>query len=464
MNTHELEDIVRNILSEKLAQVTSRAGSEQVAIFDDVNQAVAAAKVAFDQYVVAPLKTRRAIIDNIRKEVKPLIPKLAADAVAETSMGNVEDKLLKNEAALFNTPGVEDLTTSALTGDDGMVLYEYSPYGVIGSITPSTNPTETLINNAISMLAAGNAVYFSPHPGAKVLSVWLIEKLEEIAFKASGIRNLIVSVKEPSFKATQEMMVHPDIALLAVTGGPGIVTAAMKTGKKVIGAGAGNPPCLVDETAEIVHAAKSIVAGASLDNNIPCIAEKAVVVVDHVADQLVQQMQAFGAHLISCPSQIKKLRDACFDGETVNKNLVGRSPNAILLAAGLDCPDNEPKLLILETELEDVFVVEEQLMPVLPIVRAADFDTALKYALKVEGGLHHTAIMHSQNVSRLNKVAQRVQTSIFVKNGPSFAGIGVGAESFTTFTIATPTGEGTTSARSFARSRRCVLQNGFSIR
>ncbi|MFA0440897.1 aldehyde dehydrogenase family protein [Vibrio sp. 10N.222.51.C12] len=464
MNNHELEDIVRNILSEKLAQIDTSTRSEQVAIFADVTDAVIAAKVAFEYYSIAPLKTRRAIIDSIRKEIKPLIPKLATDAVAETSMGKVEDKVIKNQAALFNTPGVEDLSTTALTGDDGMVLYEYSPYGVIGSITPSTNPTETLINNAISMLAAGNTVYFSPHPGAKALSVWLIEKLEEVAFKASGIRNLIVSVKEPSFKATQEMMEHPEIALLAVTGGPGIVNAAMKTGKKVIGAGAGNPPCLVDETAEIVHAAKSIVAGASLDNNIPCIAEKALVVVDSVANLLIQQMQVYGAHFISCPLQIKKLRETCFHGHTVNKNLVGRSPNTILAAAGLDCPENEPKLLILEADLDDVFVLEEQLMPVLPIVRATDFDTALKYALKIEGGLHHTAIMHSQNVSRLNKVAQRIQTSIFVKNGPSFAGIGVGAESFTTFTIATPTGEGTTSARSFSRSRRCVLQNGFSIR
>ena len=105
-----------------------------------------------------------------------------------------------------------------------------------------------------------------------------------------------------------------------------------------------------------------------------------------------------------------------------------------------------------------------KLMPVLPIVRVADFDSALALALRVEEGLHHTAIMHSQNVSRLNLAARTLQTSIFVKNGPSYAGIGVGGEGFTTFTIATPTGEGTTSARTFARLRRCVLTNGFSIR
>ncbi|WED28693.1 aldehyde dehydrogenase EutE [Vibrio sp. DW001] len=466
MDSNELENIVRNILTEKFAQsepVESPTAIEN-ALFESVDSAIQAASAAFQRFHRSPLKTRSAIITAIRKELAPVIPKLAADAVAESGMGNTEDKILKNQAALNNTPGIEDLTTQALTGDDGMVLYEYSPYGVIGSITPSTNPTETIINNSISMLAAGNAVYFSPHPGAKLISLWLISKMEDIAFRACGIRNLIVTMKEPSFKATQEMMIHPSIALLAVTGGPAIVTAAMKTGKKVIGAGAGNPPCLVDETAEIVNAARSIIAGASLDYNVPCIAEKAVVVVDSVVDQLIQQMQSFDAYLVSNPSDIERLRNACFDNGTVNKNLVGRSPGTILEAAGIHCPDKEPKLIILETDADDIFVVEEQLMPVLPIVRVTNFEEGLTLSLRIEAGLHHTAVMHSQNVSRLNKAAQMMQTSIFVKNGPSYAGIGVGGESFTTFTIATPTGEGTTSAKSFARSRRCVLQNGFSIR
>ncbi|WP_413283535.1 aldehyde dehydrogenase family protein [Vibrio sp. MA40-2] len=468
MDNTELETIVRNILTEKLAATTAShvesSSSESYALFDDVDTAIMAATKAFKRFHQSPLKTRSAIITAIRKEIAPIIAKLSADAVAESGMGNTEDKILKNQAALENTPGIEDLTTQALTGDDGMVLYEYSPYGVIGSITPSTNPTETIINNSISMIAAGNSVYFSPHPGAKIVSLWLISKMEEIAFKASGIRNLIVTIKQPSFKATKEMMNHPGIALLAVTGGPAIVESAMKTGKKVIGAGAGNPPCLVDETAEIIHAAKSIIAGASLDHNVPCIAEKSVIVVDQVADQLIQQMQSFDAHLISKASEIESLRNICFLNGAVNKDLVGRSPATILAAAGIDCPEKEPKLIILETEKDDLFVIEEQLMPVIPIVRVKDFDQGLELSLAVENGLHHTAIMHSQNVSRLNKAAQIMQTSIFVKNGPSYSGIGVGAESFTTFTIATPTGEGTTSAKSFARSRRCVLQNGFSIR
>lgn len=467
MNNTELESLIRTIITAQLAPAEAdpcACNAQGVAIFDSVDAAVCAAHAAFQRYQDAPLKTRSAIISAIRKELADGLADLSEQAAAETGMGNAADKILKNQAALENTPGIEDLATRALTGDEGMVLFEYSPFGVIGAVAPSTNPTETIINNSISMLAAGNAIYFSPHPGAKLVSLQLIAQIEAIVFKACGIHNLVVTVKAPTFEATQEMMAHPKVAVLAITGGPGIVSMGMKSGKKVIGAGAGNPPCLVDETAEIVKAAQDIVAGASFDYNLPCIAEKSVIVVDCVADQLIQQMREFGALQITDPQQIAALRAACFQKGAANKKLVGKSPAVILQAAGLPVPAKCPKLIIVEVAADDAFVVIEQLMPVLPIVRVDNFEQGLQLALKVEDGLHHTAIMHSQNVSRLNKAAHLMQTSIFVKNGPSYAGIGVGAEGFTTFTIATPTGEGTTSARTFGRLRRCVLTNGFSIR
>lgn len=463
MNTTDLETLIRTIVTEKLS-VTPPPSSAANGIFPDVDSAVHAAHEAFLRYQQSPLKTRNAIISALRHELDGQLGALAQESAAETGMGNAADKLLKNKAALENTPGVEDLTTSALTGDGGMVLFEYSPFGVIGAIAPSTNPTETIINNSISMLAAGNTVYFSPHPGAKNVSLRLISLIEEIAFKCCGIRNLVVTVAEPTFESTQQMMAHPHIALLAITGGPGIVSMGMKSGKKVIGAGAGNPPCLVDETADLVKAAQDIVCGASFDYNLPCIAEKSLIVVDSVADRLIQQMQAFDAWLVP-QDQVSALRTVCLtrDGHA-NKNLVGKSPSVLLEAAGIPVPVKAPRLLLAEVSGDDPLVTSEQLMPLLPVVRVADFDAGLQLALNVEGGLHHTAIMHSENVSRLNLAARRLQTSIFVKNGPSYAGIGVGSEGFTTFTIATPTGEGTTSARTFARSRRCVLTNGFSIR
>ena len=457
MNTTELETLIRTILSEQLAPAKTEIKGN--GIFQSVGEAVDAAHQAFLRYQQSPLKTRSAIISAIREELAPQLATLAAESAAETGMGNKEDKLLKNKAALDNTPGIEDLTTTALTGDGGMVLFEYSPFGVIGSVAPSTNPTETIINNSISMLAAGNSVYFSPHPGAKAVSLKLIAMIEDIAFRRCGIRNLVVTVAEPTFEATQQMMAHPKIAVLAITGGPGIVAMGMKSGKKVIGAGAGNPPCIVDETADLVKAAEDIINGASFDYNLPCIAEKSLIVVESVAEQLIQQMQSFGALLLS-PAETEKLRATCLPEGVANKKLVGKSPCAMLIPL----PAKAPRLLIGVVSADDSWVTSEQLMPMLPVVKVKDFDAALSLALKVEEGLHHTAIMHSQNVSRLNLAARTLQTSIFVKNGPSYAGIGVGGEGFTTFTIATPTGEGTTSARTFARSRRCVLTNGFSIR
>ncbi|HBQ5094744.1 CoA-acylating propionaldehyde dehydrogenase PduP [Klebsiella variicola] len=463
MNTAELETLIRTILSEKLAPAP--VSQEQQGIFRDVGSAIDAAHQAFLRYQQCPLKTRSAIISALRETLAPELATLAEESATETGMGNKEDKYLKNKAALENTPGIEDLTTSALTGDGGMVLFEYSPFGVIGAVAPSTNPTETIINNSISMLAAGNSVYFSPHPGAKKVSLKLIARIEEIAYRCSGIRNLVVTVAEPTFEATQQMMAHPLIAVLAITGGPGIVAMGMKSGKKVIGAGAGNPPCIVDETADLVKAAEDIISGAAFDYNLPCIAEKSLIVVASVADRLIQQMQDFDALLLS-PQETDTLRAVCLPDGAANKKLVGKSPAELLAAAGLAVPSRPPRLLIAEVQANDPWVTCEQLMPVLPIVRVADFDSALALALalRVEEGLHHTAIMHSQNVSRLNLAARTLQTSIFVKNGPSYAGIGVGGEGFTTFTIATPTGEGTTSARTFARLRRCVLTNGFSIR
>ena len=333
--------------------------------------------------------------------------------------------------------------------------------GVIG-MGECADPQEckAIADLGVSMLAAGNSVYFSPHPGAKNVSLKLITTIEDIAFRCSGIHNLIVTVSEPTFAATEQMMAHPKISVLAITGGPGIVAMGMKSGKKVIGAGAGNPPCIVDETADIVKAAEDIINGASFDYNLPCIAEKSLIVVASVADYLIQQMQSFGALLLNY-EQTEKLRAICLPDGSANKKLVGKSPSALLEAAGLPLPAKAPRLLIAVVDANDSWVTCEQLMPMLPIVKVNDFDSALTLALKVEDGLHHTAIMHSQNVSRLNLAARVMQTSIFVKNGPSWAGIGVGGEGFTTFTIATPTGEGTTSARTFARSRRCVLTSGF---
>ena len=360
--------------------------------------------------------------------------------------------------------GVLKKDEEALSGDDGLTLVEYCPFGVIGAIAPTTNPTETVICNSIAMLAGGNTVVFSPHPRSKGVSIWLIKKLNAKLEELGAPRNLIVTVKEPSIENTNIMMNHPKVRMLVATGGPGIVKAVMSTGKKAIGAGAGNPPVVVDETADIEKAAKDIVNGCSFDNNLPCIAEKEVIAVDQIADYLIFNMKNNGAYEVKDPEIIEKMVDLVTkDRKKPAVNFVGKSAQYILDKVGIKVGP-EVKCIIMEAPKDHPFVQIELMMPILPIVRVPNVDEAIDFAVEVEHGNRHTAMMHSKNVDKLTKMAKEIETTIFVKNGPSYAGIGVGGMGYTTFTIAGPTGEGLTSAKSFCRKRRCVLQDGLHIR
>lgn len=470
-NTKELETLIRSIVKEIKAPKTNatiqKTGSfdskSNDGIFQDVDSAIKSAKKAQKEYSNCSMDIRNKVVEAIRTEIKPHVEKIAKDTVEETGMGRIEDKITKINLALDKTPGVEDLKPEIFTGDCGMTLFELTPYGVIGAVTPSTNPPSTLINNAIGMLAAGNAVFFSVHPGAKKVSRWLVSKLNEIAFKVTGISNLVVTIEEPSIEAAQKMMQHPDIAILVVTGGPGVVRQALSSGKKTIGAGAGNPPALVDETANIEKAGKDIVLGASFDNNVLCTAEKSVVVVESVADKLIESMKSAGAYIVNDERDIQHLLDMTLTDKGPDRKYIGKDASFILDEAGLSYSGN-PKLIIMKTEKMHPFVMKEMLMPILPIVIAKDFEEACETTLMIEQGLNHTATMHSKDITRINKVAKIMNTSVFVVNGPSFAGLGAMGEGPTTLTIATPTGEGTTSARYFARRRRMVVTDGFSLK
>lgn len=390
---------------------------------------------------------------------------MAREGAEETGMGNYEHKIIKNRLAAEKTPGIEDLVTDALSGDDGLTLVELSPFGVIGAITPTTNPTETIICNSIGMLAAGNSVVFSPHPRATKVSVFLVQLINKTLAEHGAPANLVVTVAKPSIENTNLMINDPRVRMLVATGGPAIVKTVLSSGKKAIGAGAGNPPVVVDETADLEKAAKDIIDGCSFDNNLPCIAEKEVLVVDSAADFLIFNMKKHGALEIKDPAQIQKLVDLVVkeDGKHPKTEFVGKSAEYILKAAGLEAPKGV-RVIIMETNEDHPFVQVELMMPILAIVRYDNVDDAIDAAIRVEHGNRHTAMMHSRNVEKLTKMAKLIQTTIFVKNGPSYAGIGVGGEGYTTFTIAGPTGEGLTSARSFARRRKCVLVGGFDVR
>ena len=435
-------------------------------IFATMDEAINAAEAAQRKYMSCTMADRAKFIQVIRDVAlkKENLEYMSRATVEETGMGGYEYKITKNILAATKTPGVEDLTTEALSGDDGLTLVEYSPFGVIGAITPTTNPTETVICNSIGMLAAGNSVVFSPHPRAKNVTIFLIKALNRALAEAGAPANLIVTVAEPSIENTNAMMKNPKVRMLVATGGPSIVKTVLSSGKKAIGAGAGNPPVVVDETANIEKAAKDIVDGCSFDNNLPCIAEKEIIAVDSIADYLIFNMKKNGAYEIKDKATIDKLVELVTkDGKGPKTEFVGKSAQYILDKIGITVGP-EIKVILMEADEFHPFVQEELMMPILPLVRVKDVDTAIDMAIRVEHGFRHTAIMHSRNVDKLSKMAKLIQTTIFVKNGPSYAGIGVGGMGYTTFTIAGPTGEGLTSAKSFARKRRCVLVGGFDIR
>ena len=435
-------------------------------IFATMDEAINAAEAAQRKYLSCSMADRAKYVQVIRDVAlkKENLEYMSRATVEETGMGGYEYKITKNILAATKTPGVEDLTTEALSGDDGLTLVEYSPFGVIGAITPTTNPTETVICNSIGMLAAGNAVVFSPHPRAKNVTIFLIKALNRALAEAGAPANLIVTVAEPSIENTNAMMKNPKVRMLVATGGPSIVRTVLSSGKKAIGAGAGNPPVVVDETANIEKAAKDIVDGCSFDNNLPCIAEKEIIAVDSIADYLIFNMKKNGAYEVKDKATIDKLVALVTkDGKGPKTEFVGKSAQYILDKVGITVGP-EIKVILMEADEFHPFVQEELMMPILPLVRVKDVDTAIDMAVRVEHGFRHTAIMHSRNVEKLTKMGKLIQTTIFVKNGPSYAGIGVGGMGHTTFTIAGPTGEGLTSAKSFARKRRCVLVGGFDIR
>ena len=471
-----VEQVIRKVISEQAAQKNGACCgaaaqgtccvSGEYGIFDDMDAAINAAEAAQKDYMHASLADRKKYVQAIRDVIlqKENLKHIAILAVEETGMGDVGCKIVKNRAAAELTPGVEDLTTGALAGDDGLTTIEYSPYGVIGAITPTTNPTETIICNSIGMLAAGNSVVFSPHPRARQVTLDTIKMINEALEKEGAPKNLIVTVSQPSIENTQKMMAHPKVRLLVCTGGPGIVKSVLQSGKKAIGAGPGNPPVVVDETADIEQAAKDIVSGCAFDNNLPCIAEKEIIAVDSIAEYLLFQMKKNGAYQIDDPAMIQKLCELTVTPEGGPKTeFVGKSASYILSRLGIDV-GKEIRVITMETPVDHPFVQIEMMMPILPLVRVPDVDTAIAVAIEVEHGNRHSAMMHSKNIDKLTKMAKECQTTIFVKNGPSYAGIGIGGEGHISFTIAGPTGEGITSARSFARTRRCVLVKGLSVR
>ena len=463
------ESMIRNVVAQVLAEVGPApmvSGGQQgnrYGVFDCANEAIAAARKAFEQLSERTIDDRKRIIEHIRRISVEQAVELGTMEMEETKIGRLDHKINKLETLGKLTPGIEFMTSQAFTGNRGLAIVEHAPFGVIGAITPVTHSLPTITGNAVSMIASGNTLVVNPHPSGKGVAAEGVRRFNRAIYEDLGIDNLICVIAEPTLESADVIFNHRDIALICVTGGPAVARAALNAGKRAIVAGPGNPPVVVDETADLDNAARCIIQGASYDNNLLCIGEKEIFVVDSVCDGLMQAMEAAGAVRLNS-QQIEQLTSKAIqtvgEGErrhdVAAKEFLGQDPAVLAAGAGLTL--NRPtELLFGETSVDHPFVTVEQMMPFVPVVRCRDVDQAIEYAREYEHGFRHTAMIHSNNVRNMTKMGRALDTTIFVKNGPCMAGLGLGGEGYLSFSIAGPTGEGVTTAMTFTRERHCAL-------
>ena len=453
-------------LGSQLASDNPVAGDDGV--FATLDEAVSAAQAAYQQLNMLPLAIRHDMVAHMRQAGREYATVLAEMAVNETGMGRVEDKILKNILNADKMEGPEALEPTAWSGDGGLTLVEYAPYGVIGALTPSTNPTSTPICNGIAMVSAGNAVVFNAHPSAKRATNFTIQILNRAIQQAGGPANLLTCIAEPTLSSAQNLMTHVGIRLLVVTGGAAVVKAAMRSGKRAVCAGPGNPPVVVDATAVVEQAGRDIVIGGSFDNNIVCTTEKETFAVDAICDELIAAMTRHGAVKLNS-WQFNRLWKAVTVKDRgprkyadMNRRFIGKNAAVLLQEIGITA-GSEVRQIVAEVPADHPAVWSEQMMPLMPVVRVNSAAEGIDLAVEAEHGFRHTAVMHSKNLDNLSRMARAMNCSIFVKNGPNLAGLGYKGEGFCSFTIASPTGEGLTGPRSFSRIRRCTLVDSFRI-
>lgn len=438
-------------------------------VFTDVAAACNAAHHAFRQLQPLGLEGRVKVIDIVKGLAEKNAVEWGRIEFEETKIGRLAHKVEKLQIVKL-VPGVEWLRPYALSGDHGITLEEQTPFGVIGAITPVTHSVPTICGNIVSMVAAGNAVVFNPHPGGARCAAMAVRAINEAVHAAIGIEHLICVIAEPTLDTFNALCAHEAIRVLCVTGGPGVVNAAMKSGKRAICAGPGNPPVVVDGTGNLSKAAADVIKGAAYDNNLLCVGEKQVFVLESCAERFLNELARAGAAKLTS-AQLDRLTSAAFTTSkdaggcshpVLNRKLVGADAAVLAQHAGAsvsaDCP-----LLFAETDAEHAFVVEEQMMPMIPVVRVKTFADAVAAAVKSEHGYKHSAIIHSLNVEHMSQMARALDTTLFVKNGSSVNGLGLGGEGYLNYSIATTTGEGIATPKTFTRTRRCVMVDNLRI-
>jgi aldehyde dehydrogenase len=468
------ETLIRNVVAEVLAQVgngapSARGYAGRHGVFDCVDEAVAAARDAFEQLSERSLEDRGRIIEHIRRISIDQCVELGTMEMEETKIGRLEHKIEKLKTLGERTPGVEFMRSEVFSGDHGLAVIEHAPFGVIGAITPVTHSLPTLTGNAINMIAGGNTLVVNPHPSGKRVATEGVRRFNKAIYDDLGIDNLICIIQEPTLESANQIFGHRDIALICVTGGPMVARAALNSGKRAVVAGPGNPPVVVDETADLDRAARSIIQGGAYDNNLLCIAEKEIFVVEQVFDQMMSAMERAGAVQLNSreidqltSNAIVKVGEGEHRHDAPSKEYLGQDATVLARGAGRNVPENT-ELLFGETDEHNPFVPVEQMMPFIPFVRCRDVDEAIAKAKHYEHGFRHTSIIHSNNVRNMTKMGRTLDTTLFVKNGPCMASLGLGGEGYISFSIAGPTGEGVTTPLTFTRERRCSLIDDLRI-
>ncbi len=445
-------------------------GRGKYGVFQDANEACAAAHTGFLQLRQKGMAARAKVVEIVKTMADANAAEWGRIELEETKIGRLDHKIEKLKIIKL-VPGVEWLHPDGRSGDHGIMLEEYTPFGVVAAITPSTHSIPTLSGNIINIIAAGNAAVFNAHPAAAKCAAMAVREYNKSIERETGIENLIAIVESPTLDSFKAICAHEAVRLLCVTGGPAVVKAAMQIGKRAICAGPGNPPVLVDNTACMTRAAKAIIQGAAYDNNLLCIGEKEVFVLDRVADQLMTEMEKAGAVRLNA-AQLERLTKEAFtfkEGHgagcpepVVSRALIGKDAPVLAKAAGVNVPD-KTELLFAETDKDHLFVKEEQMMPFLPIIRVKSVEEGIQAALVAEHNYKHTSIIHSHDVENMTAMARALDTTLFIKNGPCMAGLGLGGEGYLSYSIATPTGEGVTNPKTFCRVRRCVMVDNLRI-
>ena len=463
------ESLIRSVVAQVLAEVgrgahaAPKSSTGRHGIFTCVNEAVTAARQAFEELSERGLEERKKIISHIRRISIDNCVELGTMEMNETKIGRLEHKIEKLKTLGEKTPGVEFMRSEVFSGDHGLAVIEHAPFGVIGAITPVTHSLPTITGNAVSMIASGNTVVVNPHPSGKKVAAEGVRRFNEAIYNDLGIDNLICLIAEPTLESANALFAHRGINMICVTGGPAVARAALNSGKRAVVAGPGNPPVVVDETADLDRAARCIIQGGAYDNNLLCIAEKQVFVVASVFDKMLTAMEKAGAARLNSREvdaltkvAIIKVGEGDHKHDAPSKEFLGQNANILAKGAGKSVFE-KTELLFGETDYENPFVPVEQMMPFIPFVRVRDVDEAIAKAKESEHGFRHTSMIHSQNVHSMTKMGRVMDTTLFVKNGPCMASLGLGGEGYISFSIAGPTGEGVTTPLTFTRERRCSL-------